>query len=77
VLSSLRQLFEQRLRVLQIPTDPSLCGTVELELIWRKRKVLSYNNVGKLTPPRRRLNLVHERAAELQMDSRLAATLVS
>jgi hypothetical protein len=43
-----------------VQPDPSLCGTVELELIWRKRKVPSYNNVGKLTPPRRRLNLVHE-----------------
>jgi hypothetical protein len=42
------------------PTDAALCGAVELELIWRGRKLLNYNNVGKLTAPIVRLNLVHE-----------------
>jgi hypothetical protein len=40
--------------------DPMLCGTAELEMIWRGRRVLTYNNVGKLKPPLVRLDLVHE-----------------
>lgn len=42
------------------PMSAALCRAVELELIWRGRKLLHYNNVGKLTPPIVRLNLVHE-----------------
>lgn len=37
-----------------------LCSAVELELIWRGRKVLTYNNVGKRRPPARRIQIVHE-----------------
>jgi hypothetical protein len=40
--------------------DPALCGAVELELIWRGRKALTYNNVGKLRAPLVRFELVHE-----------------
>jgi len=32
----------------------------ELELIWRGRKVLTYNNVGKLRPPAFRVALTHD-----------------
>ena len=42
------------------PTAADLCAAIELELIWRGRDVLDYNNVGKRHPPARRLMLEHD-----------------
>lgn len=35
------------------------CKIVETELIWRGRELLSYNNQGKINPPKKRINLTH------------------
>src|SRR5436853_4162359 len=40
-----------------VPKD--LCKAVEDELIWQGRRRLSYNNNGKIVPPRRRIQLAH------------------
>jgi len=39
--------------------DKGLCARVEVELIWRDRHFLRYNNVGKIVPPIRRILLSH------------------
>jgi hypothetical protein len=41
------------------PVDKSLCDAIEGELIWQGRKCLTYNNHGKITPPFRRVRLLH------------------
>src|SRR5262245_24594827 len=40
------------------PAAAHVCGAVELELIWRGRKVLTYNNVGKLRAPVLRVHFI-------------------
>jgi hypothetical protein len=37
----------------------NLCGLVEGELIWQGRRCLTYNNLGKIVPPARRMLLAH------------------
>ena len=39
--------------------DKDQCKLVEDELIWQGRKVLIYNNVGKIMPPSFRLTITH------------------
>ena len=42
------------------PVIESMCGDVESELIWRERGILRFNNVGKKTPPKRRVLILNE-----------------
>ena len=37
----------------------NLCDAVERTLIWNYREMLTYNNMGKKTPPKRLLKLSH------------------
>lgn len=39
--------------------DSALCKPVEDELIWQGRRVLIYNDRGKLNPPLRRVVVIH------------------
>lgn len=39
--------------------DKDLCECIESELIWQGRRGLTYNNHGKITPPRRRVPVSH------------------
>lgn len=41
------------------PVKKKLCDIVERSLIWDYRDVLTYNNVGKKTPPSTQIELVH------------------
>jgi hypothetical protein len=41
------------------PVDTALCKAVENELIWQGRRVLTYNNQGKLKRPRQRIAIEH------------------
>lgn len=41
------------------PVDAALCKAVEDELIWQGRRVLTYNNQGKLVPPPERTAIEH------------------
>ena len=41
------------------PISNSACSSVEAELIWRGRKKLPHNNIGKKNPPIRRIALQH------------------
>lgn len=40
-------------------TTIACCGSVECELIWRGRRVLTYNNIGKSCPPGSRIAFEH------------------
>lgn len=39
--------------------ERNLCGMIESELIWQGRRCLTYNNLGKIAEPRRRMLLSH------------------
>ena len=41
------------------PVSRKLCDIVERSLIWENREVLTYNNVGKKTPPKTQIRIVH------------------
>ena len=41
------------------PVEMALCKHVEDELIWQGRRILTYNNQGKLMPPLRRIMIDH------------------
>jgi hypothetical protein len=41
------------------PVEAALCKPVEDELIWQGRRVLTYNNQGKLVPPLQRIAKEH------------------
>jgi hypothetical protein len=41
------------------PVEMGLCKPVEDELIWQGRRVLTYNNQGKLMPPSQRILIDH------------------
>lgn len=41
------------------PVEAALCKAVEDELIWQGRRVLTYNNQGKLTAPLQRIAIEH------------------
>lgn len=42
-----------------------LCSCVEAELIWQGRRLLTYNNQGKITVPLRRVVLFHSGASPI------------
>lgn len=39
--------------------DAAICKAVEDELIWQGRRILTYNNQGKLVPPLERFSIKH------------------
>ena len=43
--------------VTEVPSSD--CDSVELQLIWENREILSYNNLGKRTAPKLAFDLVH------------------
>lgn len=50
------------------PVDTGLCKAVEDELIWQGRRVLTYNNRGKLTPPFQRIAIEHSGESPILTD---------
>jgi len=60
-LTAARDAFRKEPCVYLCRRDPpDLSVAVEHELIWRRRNVLTYNTIGKLRPPRLRIELINE-----------------